>query len=303
MLKWLLYMYKKTFRIFTIKNIDGKHVVIIPCNAESKSIKKWFPHLATILYNQNCNKVVLSKTLKQAEGIKEAIYKENVKILDGSILKQNMLIKIVEYISNELNVELKNTEITLLVNEYKKAHIERIISLAEKAKNIKIVTNNIEEFKSLEQKLQERFGILIRLTNNKRKGLVNSNIIINLDFPEELVNKYTINPDAIVVNLESAVKIKYKKFSGINANNIKINLPKQYRVEFEKANIYNDFEESELYEAELIDMGFEEVQQKLKTDKVYVKGLIGKNGIIDKKEFKEKCEIYVKTIDKMSILN
>ena len=36
------------------------------------------------------------------------------------------------------NVELKNTEITLLVNDYKKAQIERIISLAENAKNIKI---------------------------------------------------------------------------------------------------------------------------------------------------------------------
>lgn len=277
--------------------------MIIPCDTESKNIKKWIPHLATILYDRNCNKVVLSKTLKHAEGIKEAIYKENISILDGSILKQNMLIKIAEYISNELNVELKNTEITLLVNENKKAHVESIISLAENAKNIKIVTNNIEEFKSLEQKLQERFGILIRLTNNKRKGLANSNIIINLDFPEELVNKYTINPDAIVVNLEKNVKIKYKQFSGINANNIKINLPRTYRVEFEKANIYNDFEESELYEAELVNMGFEETQQKLKKDNVYVKALIGNNGTIDKKEFREKCEFYVKTIDKVSILN
>ena len=292
-------MYKKTFRIFTVKHIEGKDLVIIPCDTESKNIKKWIPNLATILYDRNCNKVVLSKTLKQVEGIKEAIYKENISILDGSILKQNMLIKIAEYISNELNLGLKNTEITLLVNENNKAHVESIIGLAENAKNIKIVTNNIEEFKSLEQKLQQQVGILIRITNNKRKGLANSNIIINLDFPEELVNKYTINPDAIVVNLEKNVKIKYKQFSGINANSIKINLPRQYRVEFEKANIYNDFEESELYEAELMDMGFEDVQRKLKKDNVYVKALIGNNGTIDEKEFKEKCKFYVKTIDKV----
>ena len=296
-------MYKKTFRIFTVKDIEGKEFIILPCDTGNKNIRKWIPHLAKILYDRNCNKVVLSKTLKQEEGIKEAIYKENISILDGSILKQNMLLKVTEYISNELNVELKNTEITLLVNENRKAHIENIISLAENAKNIKIVTNNIEEFKSLEQKLKEKFGILIRITNNKRKGLANSNIIINMDFPEELVNKYTINPDAIIVNLEKTVKIKYKQFCGINANNIKINLPKQYRVEFERANIYNDFEESELYEAELLNMGFEEVQQKLKKDNVYVKALIGNNGTINEKEFREKCENYVKSIDKVSIFN
>lgn len=36
---------------------------------------------------------------------------------------------------------------------------------------------------------------------------------------------------------------------------------------------------------------------------VYVSDLIGNNGAINKIEFSEKCKKYVKTIDKMLILN
>lgn len=144
---------------------------------------------------------------------------------------------------------------------------------------------------------------MIRITDNKRKGLLNSNIIINVDFPEELINKYTINPEAIIVNLENDVKIKSKKFKGINANDIKINISSNYNIEFEKNNVYNDFEIKELYEASICNLSLEEVKKKLKEDNVHVSALIGNNGIINKKEFEEKCEIYVKSIDKMSILN
>lgn len=124
-----------------------------------------------------------------------------------------------------------------------------------------------------------------------------------MDFPEELINKYTINPEAIIVNLEHLVKIKSKKFKGINANDIKINIMKNYNIEFKQSNVYNDFETDELYEASICNLSFEEIQKKLKVDNVHVSALIGNNGIINKKEFEEKCENYVKTIDKMSILN
>ena len=173
----------------------------------------------------------------------------------------------------------------------------------ENIKNIKIVTNNVERFKNVEQKIQEILGILIRITNNKRKGLANSQIIINLDFPEELINKYAINPEAIIVNIGQNVKIKSKKFKGINANNIKISMKTNYNTEFEQNKIFNDFEEAELYEASIKNMSFEEIKKKFQKDNVNVTSLIGNNGSINKKEFEEKCKFYVKSIDKMLILN
>lgn len=259
--------------------------------------------LNNILYDNNFNTVLISKTLKQKEGIAESINKENINILNGTILKENLLLKIIEYISNQLNSDISKLDVTILINYSKKRSVEEIISLAKKVKNIKIVTNNEQEFKPIEQKLQELYGILIRITNNKRKGLANSFIIVNMDFPEELINKYTINPDAIIVNLGYPVKIKSKKFKGINANNVKININTNYNLEFTKSNIYNDFEAKELYEASICNLSYSEVQNKIKEDNVYVNSLIGNNGIINEKEFEEKCKFCVKTIDKMSILN
>lgn len=278
-------------------------IVIIPCFENNKKMIKWIRYLNKILYDNNYDSVVISNTLKQIEGINECISKENINILNGTILKENLLVKITEYIANKINENINNLEVTLLINDNKKSYIEGIINLAERVKNIKIVTNNEQEFKFLEQRLQELYGILIRITNNKRKGLVNSGIIINMDFPEELVNKYTINPDAIFVNLSYPVKINSKKFKGINANDIKINMKINFNLEFAKNNIFNDFEPKELYEASICNMTYDKIQNKIKEDNVYVNALIGNNGIINEKEFEEKCKFYVKTIDKMSILN
>lgn len=302
-LKWIIYNYKRLFKIFTIKQFANEKVIIIPTNVNNKKISKWIKYLNDILYHNNFDTVVLSNTLKNIQGIKENLYASNINILEGKILKQNLVFKTIEYIANEMNEEIKDLEITLLVNENKKIYIEGILDLAQKTRNIKLVTNNVDDFKYLEQKIQELFGIFIRVTNNKRKSLVKSRIIINLDFPEELVNKYAINPDAIIVNMNNKINIKSKQFSGINIHDMKLMIPINYNIEFEQKNIFNDFNLNEIYETSIINMNYEEVQNKLKKDNIFIKALIGVNGVIDNKEFEEKCEKYVKSIDKMSRLN
>lgn len=302
-LKWLIYSYKKICKLFTIKQVEDKKVIIIPTNTTNKLMNKWIKYLSNVLYNNNLDTLVLSNTLKSVQGIKEGLSKENINILEGKILKENLVVKIVEYIANEMNENVNNLEVTLLVNENKKIYIESILALAERTRNIKLVTNNVDDFKSLEQKMQELFGILIRVTNNKRKSLEKSRLIINLDFPEELVNKYAINPDAIIVNISNQISIRAKKFSGINVHDMKLLIPNGYNSEFEKNSIYNDFNSNEIYEASIMNMNFDEVQKRLVKDKVFISSLIGVNGVINKKEFEEKCENYVKSIDKMSRLN
>lgn len=302
-IKWLIYEYKKIFKVFTIKPVSGNDVIIIPRYKNNEKIVKIIPDLVNILYDRNCDTIVLSNSLKNINGVKECINKENIKILDGTFLKENLLLEIVIYVANSMNIFAKDVDVTILANDNKFDYMKNIINIAENIKNIKIVTNNVERFKNVEQKIQEILGILIRITNNKRKGLANSQIIINLDFPEELINKYAINPEAIIVNIGQNVKIKSKKFKGINANNIKISMKTNYNTEFEQNKIFNDFEEAELYEASIKNMSFEEIKKKFQKDNVNVTSLIGNNGSINKKEFEEKCKFYVKSIDKMLILN
>ena len=247
-----------------------------------------YDDLVNILYDRNCDTIVLSNSLKNINGVKECINKENIKILDGTFLKENLLLEIVIYVANSMNISAKDVDVTILANDNKFDYMKNIINIAENIKNIKIVTNNVERFKNVEQKIQELLGILI---------------IINLDFPEELINKYVINPEAIIVNIGQNVKIKSKKFKGINANNIKISMKTNYNTEFEQNKIFNDFEETELYEASIKNRSFEEIKKKFQKDNVNVTSLIGNNGSINKKEFEEKCKFYVKSIDKMLILN
>ena len=302
-LKWLIYNYKKIAKIFTVKQVEDKKIVIIPINSTGKGIEKWIKYLCSVLYDSNLDTVVLSNSLKKVQGIKEQLNSENIRVLEGTLLRENLTVKLVEYIANEMNEEVKNLEITVLVNQNKKIYIQSILALAEVTKNIKIVTNNVDDFKNLEQKMQELYGILIRVTNNKRKSLAKSSIIINLDFPEELVNKFVINPDAIIVNISNQVKIKAKQFSGINMHDMKLLIKKNYNREFEKNSVYNDFDAKEIYESSIVNMEFDEVQRKLVKDNVYINSLIGVNGPINKKEFEEKCEKYVKSLDKLSRLN
>ena len=302
-IKWLIYEYKKIFKVFTIKPVSGNDVIIIPRYKNNEKTVKLIPDLVNILYDRNCDTIVLSNSLKNINGVKECINKENIKILDGTFLKENLLLEIVIYVANSMNISAKDVDVTILANDNKFDYMKNIINIAENIKNIKIVTNNVERFKNVEQKIQEILGILIRITNNKRKGLANSQIIINLDFPEELINKYVINPEAIIVNIGQNVKIKSKKFKGINANNIKISMKTNYNTQFEQNKIFNDFEETELYEASIKNRSFEEIKKKFQKDNVNVTSLIGNNGSINKKEFEEKCKFYVKSIDKMLILN
>ena len=73
--------------------------------------------------------------------------------------------------------------------------------------------------------------------------------ILNIDFPEELVNKYTIFEEAILVNLEEEVKIRKKRFCGKIINNYKIKAePNSKLAEFLNRNEYKNFETNDLTE-------------------------------------------------------
>ena len=50
-------------------------------------------------------------------------------------------------------------------------------------------------------------GIIITITNNKKKSLMKSQIIINVDFPKELIDRYRINEYATIINIKEKLKI------------------------------------------------------------------------------------------------
>ena len=103
-----------------------------------------------------------------------------------------------------------------------------------------------------------------------------SQIILNIDFPNELINKYNINDDAIIVNIRGKIKINKKRFNGLNIN--------EYEIDFreDKKNnkaLNNKFYLKDLYESELYKkLKISEIREKIKRDKVIIKKLVLNNG-------------------------
>ena len=56
---------------------------------------------------------------------------------------------------------------------------------------------------------------MITINNNKKKSLTKSDIILNIDFPNELINKYRIAENANIINIKGETKIKQKTVCAI----------------------------------------------------------------------------------------
>ena len=241
-----------------------------------------------ILYNNNIGSVVLSKNLKLNKSIINIIESEGIDILDGREIFKDLIFKITKYICEIKNENISKCELTLLTNNLNNDIVNNIMYLTGNVKVVNIVTNNIKEYKNLEEKIYEKFGILIRITNNKRKSLASSKLIFNLDFPEEILNEYYIYDRAIIINIHKKIKILSKKFNGININYYNIELSNKYKEYFKKYNIYNNFSNNELLESILYNgKDFYNRIDFLEDNNVIILNLIGENGIINENNIKD----------------
>ena len=291
--KKIIYFFRNLFIIIGIEKLNNNIICYIPKNyikITNKFITKIVSKkICNVLYDNNINIVVLSNKLKTNNIIINAIQSENIEILDGRELFKDLILKIIEYVLSLQNEDISKYEITLLTNDLSNNVINNIIYLSNKVKVLNVVTNNIKDYKKVEEKIYNKFGILIRITNNKRKSLANTKLIFNIDFPEEILNEYIIYDKAIIINICKKIKILSKKFNGINVNYYNIKLPIEYRDFFSKYNIYRNFNENELYESILYNDNGKDFFNRINNiedNNVSILNLIGENGVISENNIK-----------------
>ena len=194
-------------------------------------------------------------------------------IANGRWLFEVLLTDIVDYTVK--NQKMEKVNISILINDLTDIELENIKILAKKYNTINIVTNHIEKFRNLEKKLDEQ-GIIITITNNKKKSLMKSKIIVNVDFPKELINKYRINENAIVINIKKSLKIVQKRFNGLTVNDYEINFKNDICDEkfFSESYDLKDLYEAGMYKKS----SFADLRKKIKNDKVCIKKLLLNNG-------------------------
>lgn len=237
--------------------------------------------------------LVLSKELKKQEKLIKKLNSYDITIFDGKWLMQYLLENIILYLKRKNKVSDLN-EITILANDLTDEVKQNIRNFASTYKKIRIVTNHLERFKRLEKELYEENGTVIILTNNKKKALANSIIIINFDFVQEMFDQYSVNEKAIIINLTEKIKVNKKRFSGSIITDYEVEfldteeiITKSWKIrnliekqeefclkEMLEEKIYTDIIKQPIFNT------FTNVQENIKKHKIEIKMLFGINGEI-----------------------
>lgn len=265
-------------KFFNIINLIGDKI-ILPIKDETitdKKAEQLARRTKAILDKANCKKIVISKKLKKYENYINYLYTYQYEIIDGKWLCEVLTNKILNFIIEKKDIKKQETQIDILVNDLTEITFENIKTIMKQYKRANIITNHIEKFKKIEKKVLEEEGIMITVTNNKKKSLSKSKIILNVDFPTELINKYNINDEAIIINLRGNVKINKKRFNGININDYEIEYEDKECFDYDKKNKYKI---AEIYEAKIYKKApIKNIMENLEKDKVKIIKLRGVNG-------------------------
>lgn len=281
-----IFFYKSIFNIITKVKKDDFNIWILPYK-EKISENKFEKILNKQLKKRKLSiehKILLANNLNLSNP-QYILDKKEIKYYDGKLIRKMLVCHTIEYINKIQEKEMKDREITILVDEDTQISNYLIFKLAMITKSLKIVSKKIYKFKGLEEKLYNEYGIAIQFSNSYKKSLLKSDIIINLDFSEIEINEYNINESAIIINTENPIKIKSKLFNGIVANSIRIKFLKEINNIFQKNLLLYRYDNLLLYES-IINWktNYSEIDEKIKNDNVRVLNLIGNNGIITKRE-------------------
>lgn len=215
--------------------------------------------------------------------MKTNLLNNGIYIYNGNLLKKYLIYHYIDYICKIKKEETYTKEIFILTNTPNELDENIITYFAEHFKRINIVTKNISRFKRLESLLNQKLGIAITITNNKRKSLLKAKIIVNLDFDEDCLNSYTINPNAIIIQTDSNIKVKSKLFAGINIVDSQIIYNSEITGFTKKS--FQKFDNKLLLESTIVNKNYDSIINKIQLDNLKIVNLIGINGIINNKEF------------------
>ena len=250
MVKYMIVFFiKESDKFKFLKKFDVKEDKILLNRKIEKINEKLMNNVIQILNYNNCRNIIVSKQLKGNKKFLNYMYSNNINVINGKNLFKFLIEDLINNICKKYRINSQECKIAFTLN-YKELNIIKAIeNLSKKFKAIIIVTNNISLFKELKEKLYNDNGFILTLTNNKRKSLLNANLIVNIDFPEEILNRYAIYDKSIIVNLEDSINIHKKRFIGKIINDYEISLKKNtdIAIELEKDE-YNKFDIKDLAE-------------------------------------------------------
>lgn len=181
-------------------------------NANLKIKIKIAQKVKTILENHKIRQVCIEKRLKEDKQFINLIYSNNINICSPKWIFKEKTDEIISKVMGDKKRE--ESEIHICVNEVDLKTEQFIYKFAKQFKKMNIITNHMGKFKKIEEKLFKEEGILINLSNNRRKSLLKAKLILNVDFPKEVMNEFAIYDNSTIINWDEKLKIRKKRFCG-----------------------------------------------------------------------------------------
>lgn len=265
----------KLFNIIQVR----ENKILLPIDGNQQMKRKKAQKLAKktkkIFEKTKSKKILISQKIQEQEDYMNLLYSYSLEIVEGKWLGEVLSCEVLDFILEKKQMKKQETAIAILVNDLSENMLENLKKIAKEYKTVSILTNHREKFKKLEKQILEEEGIILTVGNNKKKGLARVGLILNVDFPNELINQYQIYEKAILVNLRGNVKITKKRFEGMTINDYEIELPREEEFDYEKISKYKT---CQVYEAQFNKrQPFEKIKKQLEKDKVKIKELIGVN--------------------------
>ena len=271
-----------------ISRLDNNYIIAIH-DKDRKSIQK---RLVKKIYKLEIDTIVFSKELegKFKDDICEMLKLDdniNVKMINGKKLMEYMNFDIIKYILEKQKHNMKQEDIYIIFKKDNSLNLNFLVRFIENFRMTNVVTNDIARLKNVQDNLLDNENILISVSNNKKKALRRAKYILNVNLTTEELSKYSINRNAIIINIRENVKYSNPGFEGINVNYFKINVPDEFEEKFEQ--IGNNFDFVKLYESILLaeNLGetfHEKVYEKIARDEIKVSDIVGVNGKISDEE-------------------
>ena len=277
-MKKMIFQIKAIFGKFFVKKIQNGQLIVLP--SMSKHLKR---NLLNFLKIYSIKTVCISKELEENHFLEDA----DLNILNGKWLYKYLIFNYVKYIADQKEERLQELEISFLVNQITELDLENIYWTAKEVRCVNVITNSVARIKKLSDKLYKENGIILNTTQNYKKSLIKSSIIINIDFPEEEINQYVIPRRAVIINIAQKTKINYRGFEGVNVFDYNMTIPKKYMST--ELN-FNSFRKETLYESFIYkNTSPRNILREIKKDNIHIESLIGQKGVIRKGEFSKRA--------------
>lgn len=257
---------------FEVINVDNnkKVIHINKKYINKRAYKKVENYFEKYKYEELGGNVVVAKEI-QVNYHNDILY-----IPQTKSIMMAMICEILKHIENIVGVDFRSECIDIASNYDSCKDV--LLDVSKLFKSVNIVTTKIGNMRRMENKMQDE-NIIMTISNNRRKALKRSKILVNLDFDNDILSEFEINRNCIIININKSKINLNSKFHGSIIDSVSIDFDNRYNL-IEKQNYNLDY----LYSSYLEKMNYKEKSKAIAEDNCKIINLHGYRGIISRDE-------------------